>query len=264
MIRESTRRYVEKNFTLYDSIGACASAASKLFQERNWRWSSCGVPDESRILRFLSSLQNDTGFCASGRLVYFDGRFGHERIYIFNRKTFDPVNNYDEKIALSHLRVHGSRRLISYLSGREGRSSAMQNLQMDTSGFFADFGAGDSADCLIAKNLGYAVEGFDLFPTSGSHRPALTIADIAEHIPLPDESVDLAVCQAMIDLIEPEARINFYKEAYRVMKTGGQLSILFQSLKRGWGFSSIEEMDKMRTAGFKRLRSYPNGYVVTK
>jgi hypothetical protein len=204
------------------------------------------------------------------RGVAFDKRF--------HRKTWNPEKSYIHEDVLTYLRMIGRARLNAYLGGIKNhrssnmghQSTAMWNLGLKkgSSGVFVDLGAGESADRIIAKDFGYSSTGYDLFPinkrmVSHSIEP-LAICDIAERIPQPDSSVDVAVCQAVIDLIEPEARPGFYKEVWRILKPGARFSILFCKLKNGWDFNQFNECQSIEKVGFRVQRCYGTGYVFTK
>jgi SAM-dependent methyltransferase len=196
--------------------------------------------------------------------VRFEGANFDKR---FNRKKFDPVKDWDDATILNILRSPGKRRFYIWRDWNEGSSTSFEYLQLEKTqgGLFLDLGCGDSPDCLIAESLGYQSIGFDLFPRSKelSIYPAgyQVRADIAEGLPLRDCSVDAAVCQAVIDLIEPQARSQFYREVRRVMKVGGLFSIRFMRLKHGWGYNQPSESKLIEEAGFVRVRSYGTGYV---
>jgi hypothetical protein len=181
----------------------------------------------------------------------------------FDRKRFNPVTDWDDEAILNALRAYGKRR------ARNGEiSSAMRqfSLKPDMRGVFVDFGAGDSGDAAYAKKHGLTAYEVDLFPRS-KDAPSFVnriIADIAEHVPLSSESVDGAVCQAVIDLIEPLARFDFYLEAHRLLKLGAPLSIQFQSLAHGWGVNIKDEVTALRRAGFRKVRGFQLGCVVVK
>lgn len=189
----------------------------------------------------------------------------------FNRKKFDPKRDYDDRIILGMLRMTGRSRFRHIVSGRRGyrdvQSVALRELSLKQieGGTFIDLGAGDSGDCALAQALGYTSVAFDLFPRSREidEYPwnEYVIGDIAEHISMPDGAVDVAVCQAMIDLIEPEARPGFYKEVRRVLKVGGKFSISFCRLQNGWGYNQFDESLGIEKAGFIRIMSYGAGYV---
>jgi SAM-dependent methyltransferase len=204
------------------------------------------------------------------RGVAFDKRF--------DRKTWNPEQNYIQEDILVFLRSVGRSRLNAYLNGiKNHRSSSMAHqstamwnlgLKKGSSGVFVDLGAGESGDRIIARDFGYSATGFDLFPINKrmvKHNiEPLVICDIAEHIPQPDSSVEIAVCQAVIDLIEPQARPGFYKEVWRILKPSARFSILFCNLKNGWGYNQFNECQSMEKVGFRVQRCFGAGYVLVK
>src|SRR5690349_16752907 len=90
-VREKRRTSIENRYQLFDSAEECAISALGAFKANKWRWSSLKngivgefVPDHAQILSALIELELYAGesgqnYAFSGRLVYFDGRFGYER-----------------------------------------------------------------------------------------------------------------------------------------------------------------------------------------
>lgn len=58
------------------------------------------------------------------------------------------------------------------------------------------------------------------------------------------------------------------KEAYRMLRPGGQLSICVVNLKNGYGYDIVTERDKLTMPGwdigFELERNYPSGFIVQK
>lgn len=181
----------------------------------------------------------------------------------FNRKKFDPVNNEADKSALNVLRQHGRRRVCSKY--RHLHSTALNWAFLETttrSGRFLDLGCGDSPDSLIAAELGFEAFGLDLFPPTTKNIDFIE-ADAVEHIPLFDNSVDIAISQAMLDLIEPVAREQFFREVDRVLKHGSVFACYIQWLQSGWGFDLQEEQERASKV-WKNIRPKTQGFVVIK
>lgn len=186
----------------------------------------------------------------------------------FDRKTFDPTNNDEDLSILRVLRVQGSRR-----SGNRTMSTAMRwsFARTDTrEGLFVDLGCGESYDAQIAREFGFETAKFDLFSPSltstfvgGSDRTNFTVADIAEHIPLNDSTVEIAVCQAVVDLIEPVAREGFFREVDRVLKPAGVFCCSIYWLQSGWGFDMEEEQERARKVWSNIEKASP-GFIAIK
>lgn len=80
------RKRDEARFIFYDSIDLCAIAAAPLFQKQRWRWTNTGIPSQKQIYEALLMLQRtakhetDTdGPVETGRLIYVQGKYGHEK-----------------------------------------------------------------------------------------------------------------------------------------------------------------------------------------
>lgn len=273
-------RNVEDKFQFYPTPEQCAEAAAPVFAEKRWRWHEAGIPSQSQILDSLNSLRRSArewhgSYCASGRLVYHDGLFGFQRNTgkKFDRKTFDPTSK-DGAATLVKLRQAGRRRRFLYSicrvhnrhltdpRYRRYTSSSFDALSLRARerGIYLDLGCGDSADALVASRLGYDAYGLDLFPPSDEHVKPEDIAqfiqaDVAERIPFPDSSVAAASSHAMIDLIEPDARLGFYSEVYRVLTAGGLFSLFGIELVNGHGFLPAKEHERCLRAGFERVGS---------
>lgn len=87
-IRTAKRRdKIERGNVFYETAEECAKAAAPLFARYRWRWKHRGIPNEHDILTTLKWLQasvdqmppNSERYSSTGRLTYFEGRFGHER-----------------------------------------------------------------------------------------------------------------------------------------------------------------------------------------
>lgn len=75
---------VESQFVLFPTAEECARIAASVFVEHKWRWTGHGIPDETEILVSLRSLkamadERRRDYAESGRLVYYQGRFGYQR-----------------------------------------------------------------------------------------------------------------------------------------------------------------------------------------
>lgn len=178
----------------------------------------------------------------------------------FDRKTFDPINNEADKSTLNVLRQLGRRRQHNLIP-----STAMSWVQPTEAelGSFVDLGCGDSPDWLIAKQMKFA-RGYrtDLFaPTSGTDD--WTKADIVEDVPFIGNSIDVAVSQAVVDLIEPVAREKFYRNVHRVLKPGGHFYCFIQWLQPGWGFDLTEEQGRAIKV-FGTIEKKTGGFIATK
>lgn len=212
----------------------------------------------------------------------------------FNRKRKTPPEY------LHRLRVRGYWRAQNFFDGasyadangndipdgpwRFNRSTALTEAQFAPKGTFVDAGCGCSADANIAaERLGYRkCYKIDLFSiTSGNpyfdrgmkksdkkNKITFIQGDICERQAIPDNSVDLIVCSAVIDLVPEKDRVLFYKEAYRMLKPGGQLSISITHLKNGYGTEIFIERDRCTQSGwgvgFVLERNYPTGFIMEK
>lgn len=194
----------------------------------------------------------------------------------FDRKTFSvEVENYGTGHAtiVRRLRVVGHARRAWYSKRRGGglhddnhrfccssRALRAINLATRERGVFLDLGCGDSADAAIARELGFKAVGLDLFePSPYEVHPSdvapFILADVADAIPFRDGSVDIVVSQAMVDLIEPEARPRFYSEVYRVLKVGGLFALNPVHLVNGYGVVRADEKRLCARPGFYHVDS---------
>jgi SAM-dependent methyltransferase len=149
-------------------------------------------------------------------------------------------------------------------------------------GLFLDAGCGDSPDALLAvRYLGFkSAIKVDLYPIKQANRfverdlakaegktGRFIQSDVCDMTgQVEDSSVSLIGCNAMIDLIEPEARPLFYAEAWRVLKPGGLLAISYIPLAAGYGWGDgWAEIAAMRAKGFEQVnRGHYNLIIVRK
>lgn len=145
-----------------------------------------------------------------------------------------------------------------------------------------DLGSGAGFDCFLAsKKVGDKglVIGVDMTPemlsearnnaiTNGYKNIDFRLGEI-ENLPVANDIVDIIISNCVINLSPNKQRV--YDEAYRVLKTGGRLSIsdivlmkdLTQEMKQdeklycGWvtGASSVEELEVyLKRSGFKNIK----------
>ncbi len=186
----------------------------------------------------------------------------------FDRKTFNPANNPEHQRILSTLRGQGSHRLVVARGGhrRDGAQSTAMKWVVASgarSGTFLDLGCGNSGDALVAMKLGFDAHGLDLFPPSYDIKVPFIQCDVVDRIPFDDDSVDVAISQAMLDLIEPVARDQFFREVNRVLKPAGSFFCMMQWLQSGWGFDREEERDRARRV-WPDLSTRSTGFVSVK
>jgi len=78
-----------RDWLMFNTPGECADAAAYVFAIKGWRWDTfgdfgicSGIPKRNDILKMLASLQqsagNERNCCSSGRVCFWDGRFGHQ------------------------------------------------------------------------------------------------------------------------------------------------------------------------------------------
>lgn len=187
----------------------------------------------------------------------------------FDRKTFDPINNEADKSTLNVLRQIGARRMRIYsrssaLTLFEKSSAALQWIWKEErdSGAYLDLGCGDSPDALIMQGAGFAAQGVDLFPPREPNEIFIK-SDVVERIPFSDGAIDLISSQAMLDLIEPVAREQFFREVNRVLKVGGIFACYIQWLQSGWGFDLQEEQERASKV-WDLIHPKTQGFVVIK
>jgi SAM-dependent methyltransferase len=173
---------------------------------------------------------------------------------------------------LARLRNKGWWRMLDYVQhdlGKDSvyyRSSAFKECYEDR-GVFLDAGCGDSADALIARYAGFdKAYKVDLFPPffdswqnlwgenfrqhEAKQWVELIQSDICEELPIAAGSVDFIGCSAMIDLIPDDDRVLWYKEAYRLLKPGGKLSVYVVLLVNGYHTDTFIEHDKCTMPGW--------------
>ena len=145
-----------------------------------------------------------------------------------------------------------------------------------------DLGSGAGFDCFLAsKKVGDKglVIGVDMTPemlsearnnaiNNGYKNIDFRLGEI-ENLPVANDIVDIIISNCVINLSPNKQRV--YDEAYRVLKTGGRLSIsdivlmkdLTQEMKQdeklycGWvtGASSVEELEVyLKKSGFKNIK----------
>ena len=148
-----------------------------------------------------------------------------------------------------------------------------------------DLGSGGGLDCFLARRqvgeTGYVI-GVDMTPEmvrlarenaqkSGVTNVEFRLGEI-EHLPVADSSVDVIISNCVINLSLDKKQV--FKEAFRVLKPGGRLSItdvvaikqIPQNIKQDLeliagcigGAEYIEEIRKMlQEAGFRNIRLEP-------
>jgi len=148
-----------------------------------------------------------------------------------------------------------------------------------------DLGSGGGLDCFLARKkvgeTGYVI-GVDMTPEmvrlarknaqeSGVTNVEFRLGEI-EHLPVEDSSIDVIISNCVINLSPDKKQV--FKEAFRVLKPGGRLSItdvvaikqIPQNIKQDLGLIAgciggaeyIEEIRKMlQDAGFRNIRLEP-------
>lgn len=148
-----------------------------------------------------------------------------------------------------------------------------------------DLGSGGGFDCFLARKkvgeTGYVI-GVDMTPEmirmarknakkSGYTNIEFRLGEI-EYLPVADNSIDVIISNCVINLSPDKEQV--FKEAYRVLKSGGRLSIsdivataelpeqIMQDLKMMVGcIAGAEYVENIRTimqdAGFKDIRLTP-------
>lgn len=200
----------------------------------------------------------------------------------FDRKTFNPFTNTNDRAVLNRLRAPGYKRWYSCAFGRWQSKYGTYSTRFNNSGCYnwalekvskgdtiIDAGCGDSGDSEYGAYHGLLAKAYDLFPrretvTCGdvilgrlSH---FYIQDICEPWPDADNSVSAICCNAVLDLVNRKDRNRFYREAYRVLKPGGRLVIEFVRLVNGYGFNLDDEKSDLSIAGFSCDKKY--GYLL--
>lgn len=214
----------------------------------------------------------------------------------FDRHSFDPVNDRDDKKYLKVLRAPGNSRRnkliwdFSEMSGFDEAQKRKSLLRATSSNFlshftwgprndgsglyspikgkYLDLGCGDSADSSVAAlEFGMESTSIDLFPPSMTHgsypeRAEFTFiqSDIVECIPVEPNSINYASCCAVIDLLSPEDRPKFYQNVFSSLAPGGIFFMSIIRLLRGWGIDGKTEQGSLISAGFEPVwrSSYAN------
>jgi SAM-dependent methyltransferase len=148
-----------------------------------------------------------------------------------------------------------------------------------------DLGSGGGLDCFLARKkvgeTGYVI-GVDMTPEmvrlarknaqeSGVTNVEFRLGEI-EHLPVEDSSMDVIISNCVINLSPDKKQV--FKEAFRVLKPGGRLSItdvvaikqIPQNIKQDLGLiagciGGAEYIEEIRTmlqdAGFRNIRLEP-------
>ncbi|MDA0954004.1 MAG: class I SAM-dependent methyltransferase, partial [Proteobacteria bacterium] len=86
-----------------------------------------------------------------------------------------------------------------------------------------DIPCGDGRSASVLREMGAEVLAYDLFPESFLLDGQARFADLSDRLPLPDSSVDMAVCQEGIEHLPNQ--LFALQEFYRVLKPGGKLIV---------------------------------------
>lgn len=201
---------------------------------------------------------------------------------LFDRKTFNPETNRDDWKRIHMLRNKGFTRAVRFREAYEEkfagrppnkfyglRSTAYDYAMFVEGKTFVDCGAGHSADTSIAALDGFKkVYAVDLFPAGGHLKRDLGVidikADICEKIPVRASSVDLVICQAVLPLMPEGDRKKFYKNAHKMLKKRGTLSVYFCDLKQGHPYDVPTELQNAMSVGFYIDRRFNQGFMVVK
>jgi SAM-dependent methyltransferase len=196
--------------------------------------------------------------------------YKYEMSQRFDRATFSPDGNPVHAAILRRLRKPGrGRRWWFGLRGDGWRfhfphhrgccaSAGLHALDLHARapGVYVDLGCGDSADAAVAAEQGHTTFGVDLFPPApGDVRPEdvaqFRQGDVARRIPFPGDFINYATSQAVIALIEPEARVGFYAEVHRTLAPGGLFALNGLHLANGYGFDRAAERRRCKIAGLE-------------
>lgn len=210
----------------------------------------------------------------------------------FDRKKFNPETNDSDLNTLYKLRNKGWTRRVAFRQAKDNnfkdypypnkyhrlQSTSMWYLRTITEPYdgikasyknkvFCDFGCGQSPDGMIAIDLGFKKSILiDLFRVRENWEKGIEFVkgDICEKLPIKEQSIDYAICQAVIDLIRPEERKLFYKNAFKLLKPGGYLAVYIINLKVGYGFNILREAENAMDSGFYLERKFNDGFIVQK
>jgi len=214
-------------------------------------------------------------------------------VYKFDRKTFDPKTNREHyKIHNALVRQGFSRSCNMRQLWENDWKADLPNIWygvastalIDTlitdeykrikDGVVLDAGCGMSPDVNICIRTGFKkAYAMDLIDLKHFHRSKVSFprvgvefiqGDFVEKIPLHKRSVDLVISQAVLDLVEPESRPDFYENVYNILKKGGLFAVFFQSLKHGHGFIFKNEVEQIKAHGFKRLKGCGTSVLFSK
>jgi Methyltransferase domain len=198
----------------------------------------------------------------------------------FDRHTFN-IRNRLHKNTLSQLRKMGGKRWFHFSWNIWNKRqpvdthSMSQCLRLAVDKFWQkeptlviDAGCGDSADVDVLKEWGVRHIGYDLFPRieertynlrSITGQPPITvkrkstfaIQDICEDWQgVSKNTVDIVLCNAVIDLLTDEERVLFYKYCFKYLKKSGLVIIYGLALKNGHGYNQRKEVETLRKLGF--------------
>ena len=113
-----------------------------------------------------------------------------------------------------------------------------------------DLGCGESGDYRIARHYGLRAYRVDLFPPSTTE--FFVQADVLD-LPFTNESIDGAACHAVLSLLAPFDRWNFYEEVARILKPDGLFSMTPYSLADGFSVKTKIEREKCESNGLHRV-----------
>ncbi len=272
-MREQLDRYIH-----FSSLDECVRQAAKVFMQQRWNWSRCGIPDEMEIRQQLMYLRSAGNGIESGRLIYKDGRYGFQKPRVgtpddhldrtsFDYRTFNPANRkqHNSLVVLRSVGAHRARYMRGICRNRihvrccgSGSLRTLPDFSEERQGTYIDLGCGDSPDVLIATGTGYKAFGVDLFPPR--HLFPLYIQANVLAVPLPNESADYLTSQAVIDLISPDERVKFYREAIRLLKIGGWFCQIGVGLHCGHGYKIGEEHERAISLNQWQVESIGNGF----
>lgn len=157
--------------------------------------------------------------------------------------------SYGWAINLKRLRSVGARR------SKPSAAYATLKGKLSRGDVLLDIGCGDSNDRIIAAKRGIVAYGVDIYAPLNRSLNALVSAD-ARRLPFGSATVDAAISQAMVSLIPPDERYDFYLEVARVLKPQGWFSIIFYTLVDGWKVTPEFERQRIAaTNSFTQVRS---------